>query len=74
MRHARGGELGPKAENRAAGARFRRTMHGGVRICVGRVCFERGKVGLGCCEAGIMRRARGGELGPKQQKNPKISP
>jgi hypothetical protein len=65
QRRARGGHLGLKTENGAAGARISRTMCGGLRIQIVRGRLGPGKPGFGSWVPTIQRRAKGGSLGSK---------
>lgn len=65
QRRARGGHLGLKTENGAAGARISRTTCGGLRIQIVRGRLGPGKPGFGSWVPTIQRRAKGGSLGLK---------
>jgi len=63
--HARVGGFGPKRENRAAGARFLRTNHGGPLDWVKGTYLGRGRSGFKGQEVGIDPHARVGGFEPK---------
>ena len=61
------GGFGPKSENRAAGARFSRTNHGGACSWVVGTYMWPGKLGVRGWEVGIDWCARVGGFGPKSE-------